>query len=691
MLAPVFVGLLCLVGQQPTPIPPSPFTAAHFREHVAYLASDELGGRQVATEGNAKALDYLVRHFKASGATGLAAGGEWFQPFVLRTGVRPLPECSLSSDSASRFTLSRDFVPAPWSADGHVEGELAFVGYAVSNAKHGYDDFAGVALKGKVAVALAGIPDTLAKTIVRTGSNVEECERHGAAALIVVLGDRSGIHVDFQLPPDTRTERIPIVLVSRDAANRLLPQIDREKDALSALEKALAAPKPQPQSRNLGRTVRLEVHLERKPMLGRNLLAVVPGKGELAREAVIVSAHHDHLGTDLESVKAGKDGIYNGADDNASGCAAVMLLAEGLHADRDQLPASYRTVIFASFDAEEWGLIGSRYYVNHPLWPLGHTAVNINFDQIGRLEGRPLMAMDSTSNAFLAERVPVLAAACGLRVETRLHGAGRSDHQNFLLQSIPAVHFTSGLHPDYHQVTDEVSKVDCPGGARISWLAYRLLRDAMTAPGRLRYQQPPPTFDVQRILRLVIKLGIFPEQNAQSGRAALVRDVIPGSVAAKHGMKGGDEIIGVNGKQFESLLEGALALSRIRFDRDLRLSVRRQGKILEITLPADVFKDFVGPTVRPLDNGRFEVLFRFKPPRKVESVTLAGTFNNWDLKKQPLQGPERDGTFTARVILAKGTYEYKFVVDGKSWEADPTNLNTAGPTGNSFITVEAAP
>src|SRR4029077_5172618 len=166
-----------------------------------------------------------------------------------------------------------------------------------------------------------------------------------------------------------------------------------------------------------------------------------------------------HLGIDADLVKAGKDGIFNGADDNASGCAALLLLVQALSGGRTGLPPSHRTVIFASFDAEERGLVGSRYYVQHPLWPLQRTSANLNFDMVGRLGLGRLLAMDSHSNTILTERIETLAPRCGLRVETRLSGAQRADHQNFLDKEIPAAHFCSGVHADYHQVSDEVAKI----------------------------------------------------------------------------------------------------------------------------------------------------------------------------------------------------------------------------------------
>jgi Zn-dependent M28 family amino/carboxypeptidase len=115
----------------------------------------------------------------------------------------------------------------------------------------------------------------------------------------------------------------------------------------------------------------------------RNLIGVVPGRGSLADEAVVVSAHYDHVG-----VKATDDDqpdrIRNGADDNASGVAAFLMLADQLAADRRNLPKSHRTILFASFDAEERGLVGAKYYVENPIWPLEKTAIVLNFDMVGR-------------------------------------------------------------------------------------------------------------------------------------------------------------------------------------------------------------------------------------------------------------------------------------------------------------------
>jgi Zn-dependent M28 family amino/carboxypeptidase/nicotinamidase-related amidase len=443
MRAFLTLGLFFSLVQAPHPSLPAPFTAENFRAHVAYLASDELGGREVGSEGETKAIDYIIQRLKETGAIGLGPDAGYIQSF------------------------------------------------------------------------------------------------------------------SFVFTPPSQSDKPPAT----------------------------------------------------RELQGRNVLAIVRGKAELAKEAIVVSCHHDHLGMDPELLKAGKDGIYNGADDNASGCAALLLMAEALHEDRDRLPNSCRSVIFASFDAEEKGLVGSRYYLNHPPWPLERTAADINFDMVGRLNGQRLLAADSQSNSYLEERIRDLAAESGLRVETQLNGHQRADHQNFLDRAIPAAHFSSGLHADYHQVSDEVARIDAEGGARIAWLAYRVLRDTMAAPGKLRYRQPPPAFNVAAILKVMFRLGIIPEQGAQSGKSALVRYVIPGSFAAKQDLRPGDEITGMNGKNFESVIDAALAFSRLDLNQDLKLAIVRAGNRQEVVIPASFLREAVSQAAAPDTDGSRSLKF----------------------------------------------------------------------------------
>ena len=688
MFAIPLLFLLTLPAQVAQPAVPAPFTTEQFREHVAYLASDELEGRDVGSPGSQKAIDYILRHLKASGTRGMGSGGSWLQAFPYATSMKIDSESRVSLGDGTSLVFGRDFVPRPQCPDGRAEGELAFVGYGIASSTLGYDDFAGIDLKGKIALVLASRPPgELAKVDSANSLDAKwrQCELRGANGILIVAPGPGPQDAEVLILGGDPVMHVPCILLNRQAARRLFPPGAENRDPIAELEKAIAGEgTPKPQSRTLANKISIDVKVQRTAVSGRNVLGVFDGKGDLAKEAIVVSAHHDHMGVSPQLIKAGKDGIYNGADDNASGCAAVLLLAEALHADLDHLPKSYRSVIFASFDAEERGLLGSRHYVTKPLWPLERTALDINFDMVGRLRDR-LLASDSESDVFLSERIKALAPQCGLRVETRLHGARRADNASFMERAIPSVHFNTGLHEDYHQVTDEVSRVNAAGGARVSWLAYRVLRETMEFQGKLRYRQPSPAFDIESILAFVFRLGIVPEQNAQSGRSALVRFVMPGSIAAKHGLKSGDEIVGLNGIQFESLIDAATAFSEVRLDRDLELIVQRDKKKLELKVPKEAFKDMAGPSVKSLGEGRFEVLFRIKPSTEVKSVALAGTFNDWKTDAQPLVGPDKEGYFSTRLTLKAGAYEYKFVLNGKTWLADPTNYRTKVPSGNSVL------
>ncbi len=194
----------------------------------------------------------------------------------------------------------------------------------------------------------------------------------------------------------------------------------------------------------------------------RNVLGKVPGRGDLASHCVIVSAHYDHLG--VVSDDQAEDVIFNGADDNASGISAMLLIAEALIRDREALPPSHRTVVFAAFDAEEAGLLGARHYTEDPPIPLAATSTVLNFDMVGRLRGGKLYAGDAPTSPLFPEWLGELAPRFGLAIEDRFGGVNRSDQAPFLEEGIPGIHFNTGIHPEYHHVTDEVETVDHDGG-----------------------------------------------------------------------------------------------------------------------------------------------------------------------------------------------------------------------------------
>lgn len=427
-------------------------------------------------------------------------------------------------------------------------------------------------------------------------------------------------------------------------------------------------------------------HINGNTTTAKNILTVLPGRGSLKDQAIVVTAHYDHLGNRSDG-QEGEDTIYNGADDNASGVSALLLIAKAVTSQSNALPKSHRTVIFASFDAEERGLLGARYYVQHPLWPLDKTAAIINFDSIGRLRMGKIFASMAESNPMLAQVIRDAARKRRIVAETRFGGHGRSDHAVFLDRGIPGMHFFTGANSDYHHVTDHWERLNFDGGATIAWIGFQVLRKAMTHPNQIEFQKLKPSFNITFALNLVRKLGIVPVVNAQDGRYPQILFVVPNSAAAKHGLKSGDKITAVNGLRFKRVEDGLIIFQQTTFENGLRLSILRGGTNTEATIPASFFDEMSGPKAARLKNGKYKVVFRYQATPKVKAVYLVGEFNAWKPTAHRMDGPDSRSLFTTQLELDQGVYEYKFVIEGKDWKADPRNLYQVGKDNNSVLRV----
>lgn len=419
----------------------------------------------------------------------------------------------------------------------------------------------------------------------------------------------------------------------------------------------------------------------------RNVLAILPGQGTLKREAIVVCAHYDHVGSRSPGDQEGEDTIFNGADDNASGVSALLLIAEALAGQWSSPVESRRTVIFAAFDAEERGLLGARYYVQRQVWPLDRTAAVINFDSIGRLRMGKIFASDAETNPMLAQIVRDAARKRRIVAETRFGGHRRSDHAVFLDRGIPSMHFFTGANSDGHQVTDEWERLNCDGGAAVAWVGFQVIRKAITYPDRIEYQKLKPSFDISFAINLVMTLGMVPAMGSQEGRYPQILFVVPDSPAAKHGLESGDQITAVNGLRFNRVEDGLTIFRQLTFEDGLRLSILRGGAKSEVSIPASFFERMRGPKAARLENDKYEVLFRYQAAPKVKTVYLAGDFNAWQPMEHPMEGPDGSGLFTTRLELDEGVYEYKFVIEGEDWKPDPQNLYRVGKHNNSLLWV----
>jgi len=518
----------------------APPKAEPLAESVRALTAPEMEGRRSGTAGGDHAAGQIADWLAAAGLRPGGDQGSFLQSFVLETSARPGPASSLDllGPTPRRLDLGREWTAHAGSPAGEVGGEVVFVGYGAEIPEAGYDDYAGVDVRGKIALALEGAPPHLTSARVTRLDKLIAAKRRGAVALLIAGGE---------LPSPDKTS-VEVALVSgaltREAADLVLaPAVRTLADATRAMAAARG-----PISFATGTRAHLRVEKIFDEVRAANVIGVLPGADPaLAAEAVVIGAHYDHLGR--------TDGVvYPGADDNASGTAVVLGLARAFAA----AGGTGRTLIFALFGAEELGLIGSRHYVARPTLPLDRTVAMVNFDMVGRLQGRVLNVGGADSGSRIRTLVSDAALLEGVTPEINGSPYGPSDHSRFYAAGVPVLFFYTGGHSDYHKPSDTADKLDAAGMARVAAVGARVI-DRLASDARPVYAQ------VARPARRQGQGG----GGAGAGGALLgvvtvprpgndglrLSSVMPGTGAERAGLREGDVIVRFAGTAVEGLEE----------------------------------------------------------------------------------------------------------------------------------------
>ena len=495
-------------GIAPDSAPPAAtetITEADLKSTLYFLASEEMQGRGLNTLFNKITSNYLAHRFELMGLEPFAPDG-YFQYFnILQAELldgNTLEIRSPASPSSTVAVVQEDFVPSPLSANGRVSAPLVLAGYGITAPEHRYDDYQGLEVQGKIVVVFDGEPGAIDPDSPFEGIldskyseefyKIRNAQAHNAAGLIMVQSGRyrSGRgnfsrHAQVTWPEDPSRARyslkvweeqvrIPVIHVSGELARGLLQStgVDLREIQRKIDEEYQSQGVPLPDVE-----ATLETAIVRSQTRIRNVLAYLPGSDpNLKDEVVIVSAHFDHVGYHHGEV-------FQGADDDASGTAGLLEIAEA-YALSPERPA--RSVLFAAWNAEERGLLGSRYYVERPAFLLEKTIALFQMDMIGRNEeipdpnnprflGLQKQSAESNTNSVhvlgysrsedLRSLVTQSNGKIGLELkfqydDTPANLLRRSDHWPFLSNDIPVLFFHTGLHPDYHRPTDTPEKIN---------------------------------------------------------------------------------------------------------------------------------------------------------------------------------------------------------------------------------------
>lgn len=536
---------------------------------IRYLASDELKGRQPGTPEMKLAEDYIVAAFQQAGLEPVGDDGTFLQQFdaganrsltTIKEGSSQLilsngDGVTISPESGTQFsqlvhgqTIDLENTPA------------VFVGYGIdAGDEHNYDDYRDVDVDGKVVILIRREPQQSNEDSVFNGdevsryaylqSKVRSAVAAGAAAIVMVNDRQTLINAGEDALPSPEqfgsvSMNIPFAHLKRASLNQLLATTpvrtgDGEElktvDAIETYIDTTLDPVSQPLS---GWTVTLAAEFETKKVLTSNIVGMIRGEGPLADETIVVGAHYDHLGMGSygsRSSDAGK-AIHNGADDNATGTAAVMELARRF-ARAEQRPK--RSILFICFSAEEMGLLGAQHYVNSPLVPLENSVAMINFDMIGYLREKKLTLYGWNTAKEFEAMIEAANSQSGepLDLDKPASGFAGSDHLPFDSKQIPNMFLHTGLTDVYHTPEDDFEAINCAGAVEVIAFSERLIREIANAESK-------PTYGKKRRRKPSFKLGVVAAKDADSQKME-VRSVKDDSPASRAGFEAGDLIVSI--------------------------------------------------------------------------------------------------------------------------------------------------
>jgi hypothetical protein len=610
-------------------------SVSRLQQIISYLASDMLDGRRTGTAGANDAAHYIAGEFSLLGLRpGMQMAGpgrtrgeiraRYLQPFPYVASVELGKNNSLTitqhgvldapnNMSRATFRVRDDWAPLGFASNGTIEeAGIIFAGYGISAPDLKYNDYAVSSVKNDIAVVFEGTPDgdNPHGQFVQAGQiRFKAAAAHAAGArALVIISAENNLNDDrlARLSYDNAGEAgLPVIVVSHSAGARLL---GLARDDWSSYQKMADARNNIARLPVGGVTLSLTTNIVRRESPSFNVIGILPGSDpKLKDEAIVIGAHYDHLGLGGEGSLAPREGdIHHGADDNASGVAGLLELARMLSSQKPR-----RTIVFIAFSGEEEGLIGSSYYVNHPIVPLANTVAMINMDMIGRLkeqklivggvgtasEWRPLIdsanqiqlvnsviayGFPNSGSAVPVRPVPTVSTSVRFSLTLNEDGYGPSDHSSFYAKQVPVLFFWTGTHDDYHKPSDTADKINYEGEARIVSFVERIVRDIDRSDKRPSYTVAKSESQ-GRSTGFRVYLGTIPNY-ADSNDGLKLDGVRDDSPAAKAGMKAGDKIVKMAGRDVKNVYDYTYALGEMKAGQEYEVELIRDGQRLTLKI-----------------------------------------------------------------------------------------------------------
>lgn len=566
-------------------------TGPEIKAHVRYLASDELHGRKSGSTDDATAAHYIADQLKSYGLQAAGDSGTYFQHFTFISSVRLGIGNALAvidgNGAIERFGVDTDFRPLSFTSNDSLTAPIVFVGYGISAPDLGYDDYAGVSVEKKVVVVLRFGPDgdkpqSKFSRFTSPRNKARIAREKGAACIIVITGpadDQEDNLLRLSFDQIGGSSGIPALTVKRSI---LLPLLERRGLSLKAIQDSIASTQKPHSFEVAGSQISVRTDVEEVTANSANVLGFLPGSDPAVKDQVLVlGAHFDHIGMGGEGSGSPTDtgAVYHGADDNASGTAGLLELAQKFASENGRIR---RTVVFAFFSGEELGTLGSLRYVNSPPFPLERTVAMLNMDMIGRLSGKVLTVYGTGTSPSWIPLLQRYNADSSFTLTMMPDGYGPSDHSSFYAKNIPVLHFFTGAHSDTHKPTDTWNRLDFDGEEHVVRYVYEIAENVLKGdarPAYTRVETSTPQAGGDR-RSFSVTLGIIPDFSGSTNGGMKITGVRPKGAAEKAGLASGDVLVKMAGKKVLNIYDYMGILGELKAGDVVEVEVMRDGKSL---------------------------------------------------------------------------------------------------------------
>lgn len=558
-------------------------------KHIRFLSDDKRAGRYPGTRGSKDVIAYLINQLKSYGVQPAGEGSSFKQTFSILDSVKIGRNNSLKINDRP-LNIEKDYIPLWFSGNSSVSAEVVFAGYGINLITDSlvWNDYKDLNVDGKWVMVMRHSPEREnPHSVYAPHSDLHkkmiEARDRGAAGIIFISQVEDSTLIPFKYIPGYSKSGIPAIQIDNEVADDILNSVGSSRKIIQdKMNNNL-----KPESFKIS-NIKISANVELKNIYSRaaNVIGKIVSRNHKYRdEYVVIGAHFDHLGyggPGSGSLKPDTNAIHNGANDNASGTAGLLELAHKLQNNRQLLK---RSILLIGFDAEERGLLGSKYFIQNPTVEKSNIVTMINMDMIGKMKDSTVVIGGVGTSPIFEKILDSLSIDSGLKFEFNQAGYGPSDHASFYSENIPVLFFFTGDYDNnYHLPEDDWQSINLKGERQILNVIHNLVIDISRQNLKPSFTLAGPKKQQTQRNNNKIKLGIIPHYGGTIDGLKIDKIYDPNGPAARAGIRSGDIIKSINKKPVKDIYEYMKRIKDLKKGQSVSMDIKRDGRIIMLTV-----------------------------------------------------------------------------------------------------------